>query len=147
VGNTENEDRKVVVPEEGIRQPRSYEKGMLSVSWRLLRSDILGLQSDGNDKDYDFVDEYEETKDQDRANNHLSERSGVRGHFVELLGFASKILFTAQLPRLSLIIINEVTEQNPKQEDGDGPGKEIAIHLRRTPTNSGNIYHSDVTDR
>src|SRR6267143_3712148 len=83
----------------------------------------FGFQSDGNDHDDNLIYEHEKTNDPNCANDHRSERSGVGNRFVELPGFARKILLTAQPPCLSLVVIDVVAEQNSKQENGKGPSK------------------------
>lgn len=86
-------------------------------------TDSFGFQGDGNDHDNNLVYEYEKTNDQNCANDHRSEWSGVLDRSVELLGFLRKMLLTAQLPCLSLVVIDVVAEQDSKQENGKGPSK------------------------
>jgi hypothetical protein len=83
----------------------------------------VDFQSGGNGHDDNFLYEYEKTKDQNCANDHRCERSGVRNRSVELPGFASKILLTAQSPCLSLFVIDVIAEQNSKHENGKGSSK------------------------
>src|SRR6266852_6541247 len=86
-------------------------------------NDSFGFQSDGNNHDDNLVYEHEKTNDQNCANDHRRERSGVRNRSVELPGFARKILLTPQSPCLSLVVIDVVAEQDSKQENGKGPSK------------------------
>src|SRR6267143_4587936 len=86
-------------------------------------TESFGFQSDENDHDDNLVYKYEKTNEQNCANDHRRERSGVRNRSVELPGFARKILLAAQSPCLSLVVIDVVAEQNSKQENGKGSSK------------------------
>ena len=108
---------------QGRKEPCNYEKGMFVSSVGFPAPTALDFRATEMTMTIISYTNMKKTNDQNCANDHRRERNGVRNRFVELLGFARKILLTAQSPCLSLAVIDVVAEQNSKQENGKGPSK------------------------
>jgi hypothetical protein len=101
----------------------SYEKGMFVSSVGFPAPTVLDFRATEMTMTIISYTNMKKTNDQNCANDHRRERSGVRNRSVELPAFAHKILLTAQSPCLSFVVIDVVAEQNSKQENGKGSSK------------------------